>query len=135
MRVTHIFLFFFKTMNTTPIEERVEQAWAGFPLSLRNLSCSTNEIAIYFSLAYLVNILEYFHNTHANILGRIQDLCGKCYQIIWFVSSVINLKHSDILVCPKSCFTQVIMKNRYLPRSLLQWFFLSKILFTGSKEC
>ena len=23
----------FKTMNTTPIEERVEQAWAGFPLS------------------------------------------------------------------------------------------------------
>jgi hypothetical protein len=28
----HICWFFFKAMNTTPIEDRVEQAWAGFPL-------------------------------------------------------------------------------------------------------
>ena len=40
-------------MNTTPIEERVEQAWAGFPLSKRNLSCSTNEIAMFFFFAFV----------------------------------------------------------------------------------
>jgi hypothetical protein len=126
----HIFCFCFKTMNTTTIEERVEQAWAGFLLSYRNLSCSTNEIAIFFSLVWLtllwiLNILEYFHSTH-EWFGQNTRLVWEMFSNNVFVSSVINLKHSDILICQESYFTHVIMKNSDLPRPPFQCFFSIK---------
>ena len=67
---------FFKTMNTTPIEERVEQAWAGSPLYLKKSLLLDTKYLYFFSLAYLVvNILEYFHNTHTRIFWAEYKTC------------------------------------------------------------